>query len=220
MVRQDGSGRARRGAHRAEPESSGPLATVGRVLGSTVPKRVEPPRLLSVLLTSGVALGLLLFAYSTTQIYLRFSEPPAEQGSGPPGANDTPPPSDDASGPESDPDSGARSQAGGDGSQAGPGAVSYRTVETSETGFTGQVTITNTSQSPLDGWELSLAFDDARVTSAWEAEWESSGDGVTARQPRSAAPLAPGESTTVNFTVEGAAQTPTECSLNGYTCTL
>lgn len=219
MVRQDGAGRARRGAHRAEPERSGPLATVGQILGSTVPRRVEPPRLLSVLLTSGVALGLLLFAYSTTQIYLRFSEPPAEQGAGP-GASGTPRPSEGTSGTEAGPDRGARSQVGDEGSPVGPGAVSYRTVETSDTGFTGQVTITNTSQSPLDGWELSLGFDDARVTSAWEAEWETSDNGVTARQPQSAAPLAPGESTTVNFAAEGAAQIPTECSLNGYTCTL
>ncbi|RCV54039.1 cellulose binding domain-containing protein [Marinitenerispora sediminis] len=69
-----------RGAHRAEPADSGPLATVGHVLGSTVPRKVRPPRLLRVLVLSGITVGLVLFAYSTTQIYLRFSEPGTEQG--------------------------------------------------------------------------------------------------------------------------------------------
>ncbi|MBB4933575.1 hypothetical protein F4561_004395 [Lipingzhangella halophila] len=224
MGRDHESGSAHRGAHRAEPERSGPLATAGHVLGSTVPKRVEPPRLLSVLLISGVALGLLLFAYSTTQIYLRFGEPPANQGAQPqPGSSPDLQPSDDISDQETSPDDtggGATSQSGDEGSPAGPGTVAYQTVESSGTSFTGRVTITNTSESPLEDWELTLGFSDARVTSAWDVDWESTGDGLTARQPESAAPLAPGESTTVNFTAEGSAQVPADCALSGHTCTL
>ncbi len=221
MGRQEEPGRAHRGAHRAEPERSGPLATVGYVLGSTVPKRVEPPRLLSVLVVSGVALGLLLFAYSTTQIYLRFSEPPMDQESAPqPGSSGALRPSEAPSGQGTESDGGATSQSGDDGSPAGPGTVAYRTVETSDTGFTGQVTLTNTSENPMQGWELTLGFDDAEVTSAWDVEWDSTENGVTARQPESATALEPGESATVNFTAEGAAQTPAECALNGHTCSL
>lgn len=74
-MRRHGRGRGRRGAHRAEPTGSGPLATVGHVLGSTVPKRVSPPRPLRVAVVSGAIVGALLFSYSTTQIYLRFTEP-------------------------------------------------------------------------------------------------------------------------------------------------
>ena len=74
-MRRHGLGREQRGAHRAEPPGGGPLATVGHVLGSTVPKRVSPPRPLRVVVFSGVIVGALLFSYSTTQIYLRFAEP-------------------------------------------------------------------------------------------------------------------------------------------------
>ncbi|MFC7327839.1 cellulose binding domain-containing protein [Marinactinospora rubrisoli] len=79
MGRHGAAGGGQRGAHRAEPADSGPIATVGHVLGSTVPRKVRPPRLLRVLVISGITVGMVLFAYSTTQIYLRFSDPGTQQ---------------------------------------------------------------------------------------------------------------------------------------------
>ncbi|WP_067966959.1 cellulose binding domain-containing protein [Nocardiopsis trehalosi] len=200
----------RRGAHRAEPADSGPLATVGHVLESTVPKRVQPPRFLTVLLVSGTTLALTLFGYSTTQIYLRFSDP----GDGPSG-------SPGASGPL-DPGAGGASPSapaagGGDTSVS---AVSYRTVESSSGTFTGRVTVTNTGADVLEDWELDLGFADARVTSADSVEWEPTDSGVVARPPAGSGGLAPGASVTVDFTAEGPAQSPITCSLNGAPCDL
>ncbi|WP_338022654.1 cellulose-binding protein [Allosalinactinospora lopnorensis] len=161
MGRHDGPGGDRRGAHRAEPKNSGTLGNVGQVLGSTVPRRVEPPRLLSVLLVSGVALGLLLFAYSTTQIYLRFNEPPAEQqGAGAvpsPGEEESESPSPQET-PDQQTDPGNSSQPGGEGgSPAGLATVSYEVLDSTDSAFSGQITVTNTSRGALADWELVLA---------------------------------------------------------------
>lgn len=60
MGRHNGEGGDRRGAHRSEPVGDGTLAAVTHLLGTTVPKRVQPPRLLNVLLFSGVTLSLIL----------------------------------------------------------------------------------------------------------------------------------------------------------------
>ncbi|MDA2813495.1 cellulose binding domain-containing protein [Nocardiopsis sp. RSe5-2] len=210
MGRRSGSGGGRRGAHRSEPEDSGPLRTVGLMLGSTVPKRVRPPRLLSVLLISGVTVGLVLFGYSTTQIYLRFSEPPVEHGTTPAGPS---------AGPSTQDSEGGEARAEEDAAGA-PANLSYTTVESSATAFTGRVTLTNTGSTALEGWELVLGFDGATVTSAWDVDWEATGDGVVARAPASDGGLAPGESVDVTFTAEGTAQAPSSCTFNGNPCSL
>src|SRR5699024_4113397 len=111
MARRRGT---RRGVHRSEPEDAGTLRRLGGLLESTVPKRVEPPRLLNVLVISGVILGLLLFGYSTTQIYLQFGNTP--EGPQAPGAQEDMAPSHDATQePEHDAtgeDDGPQTQAG------------------------------------------------------------------------------------------------------------
>jgi len=244
MGRSEAAGRGRRGAHRSEPENSGALATVGHVLESTVPKRVRPPRLLSVLVISGVMIALVLFGYSTTQIYLRFSEPPVDNGAdtAPGGVLDSEPspeageepdagtsqtraeepgeePGDDEDGADgSDRPPDASPEQGGADAAGASGAVSYSTVESSDSNFTGQVTVTNTGDGSMDGWELVLGFSDATVTSAWDVDWEATSDGVIARQPSWSGGIAPGESVTVHFTAEGRAQEPASCTLNGAPC--
>ncbi|MFD6098334.1 cellulose binding domain-containing protein [Nocardiopsis flavescens] len=204
----------RRGAHRNEPEDTGALRRLGGLIGSTVPKRVEPPRLLNVLVVSGVILGLLLFGYSTTQIYLQFGGGPGG-GAQNPGTQDGAGPSGDIT-PE--PEAGSpepRTQAGTE-----PTTVSYRIVESVEAGFTGEVTVTNTSRARLDAWELALAFEDAEVTHVEDADWEAIDDGILARQPGGADGLAPGESASLTFQALGAPQSPVRCSLNGHICRL
>src|SRR5690625_1411951 len=212
--------RSRRGAHRSEPDDKGGLAAVGYFLGSTVPKRVQPPRLLNVLLISGVTLGLTLFGYSTTQIYLRFSEPPTAQDSGPasPGSSADPTPSGGSVAPP-------EASTGASGGPSGSGAdavsvVSYEAVESSGTQFTGEVTVTNTGSRVLDDWKLSLEFADAEVTSAWDVQWQATDNGIVAREPEWSGGLGPGESVTVSFIADGRAQNPVSCELNGRTCDL
>lgn len=209
----------RRGAHRSEPEGAGGLRRVSGFLGSTVPRRVEPPRLLNVLVISGVLLGLLLFGYSTTQIYLQFG--------GDSGASENPGAAEDLE-PESSPGSGSGSaeqdpgSADGPQTQAGtePTTVAYRVVDRSAAGFTGSVTLTNTSSSRLDAWELALAFDDAEVTEVHDADWEPLEDGILARQPGGGG-LDPEESVTISFDAMGDPEDPpARCSLNGHVCNL
>ncbi|GAA3745349.1 cellulose binding domain-containing protein [Salinactinospora qingdaonensis] len=262
-----------RGAHRAEPQGSGPLATVGHVLGSTVPKRVQPPRLLRVLLISGMTIGLCLFGYSTTQIYLRFTEPPASPGAnGEPDFNIQVEPTSGEMSPSATPEVDARATveaqsqspspeptsveesteqaddqrsqspqqtsqqqdqqqedadhddqatATAAGAQSGASAsVSYSTVTYSDSGFGGQVVITNNGESTIEDWRLRLSFSDVTVTAAWEADWQSTGKGIIARKPDWKSGIAPGESTTLSFTAEGEAQPPTDCSFNGASCGL
>lgn len=209
----------RRGAHRSEPEDVGALRRVSGFLGSTVPRRVEPPRLLNVLVISGVMLGLLLFGYSTTQIYLQFGgdsgapeNPGAMEGLGPE------PPQGSGSTEQQDPESadGPQTQAG-----AEPTTVVYRVVDRNASSFTGSVTLTNTSESHLDAWELALAFDDAEITEVHDADWEPLEDGILARQPGDDEGLDPGESVTVSFDVMGDPEDPpARCSLNGHVCDL
>ncbi|GAA1761688.1 MULTISPECIES: cellulose binding domain-containing protein [Streptomonospora] len=206
--------RPQRGAHRSEPAEKGRVAAVGYFLGSTVPRRVQPPRLLNVLLISGVTLALTLFGYSTTQIYLRFSEPPTAQESNPsaPGTSEplAPGGATAAPGPEATAGTGSRAEM--------VSVVSYEAVESSATGFTGEVTVTNTGSAVLDDWELALEFADAEVTSVSDAEWRSTENGIVASEPADAAGLRPGESVTVSFTAEGRAQNPVSCSINASPC--
>lgn len=209
----------RRGAHRSEPEDAGALRRFSGFLGSTVPRRVEPPRLLNVLVVSGVLLGLLLFGYSTTQIYLQFggdSGAPENPGATedldprpPPGGNPTE---------EQDPGSAEGSQTQGG---VEPTTVAYRVVDRSTSSFTGSVTLTNTSENHLDAWELALAFDDAEVTEVHDADWEPLEDGILARQPGDHDGLDPGESVTLSFEAMGDPEDPpARCSLNGHVCDL
>ena len=217
MARRHGP---RRGAHRSEPEDAGALRRIGGLIESTVPKRVEPPRLLNVLVISGVILGLLLFGYSTTQIYLQFG--------GTPGATEAPGPQDGAE-PTHDASPGTEREgaSSGDGTtgpqtQAGtePTTVSYQVLEATSVGFTGQVTVTNTSQTRLDAWELALAFETAEVTEVRDADWEPLEDGILARESGTEGHLEPGASVSLTFDAIGVAQSPVRCSLNGHVCDL
>lgn len=231
--------RTRRGAHRAEPSDSGALATVGQVLGSTVPKKVAPPRPLRVLVLSGVVVGLVLFSYSTTQIYLRFADPAPV----PPGAAEADLPAPAPTGTEAaatrQPVASGRTEITVEGLQeqveedddedavepepvadTGRPQVSYQMTPYGGGDFMGTVTITNTSDRPMDDWELRLGFADAKVVSAWEADWEETSDGLVARRPSWAGGIAPGQSVSVYFTARGGTPTPRDCSLNGNACGL
>ncbi|PDP84750.1 cellulose-binding protein [Glycomyces fuscus] len=211
----------RRGVHRSEQEDVGALRRLGGLIESTVPKRVEPPRLLNVLVVSGVILGLLLFGYSTTQIYLQFGGTPGATQD--PGTQDGAQPTHDAS-PGTDAEEPAAGGGGGRGpqTQAGsePTTVVYRVTESTSVGFSGHVTVTNTSRVGLDGWELALAFDSAEVTHVNGADWEEIEDGILARGPADQDILEPGDSVALTFEAVGVPQSPIRCSLNGHVCEL
>ncbi|GAA1453636.1 cellulose binding domain-containing protein [Nocardiopsis tropica] len=209
----------RRGAHRSEPTDVGVLRRLGGLIESTVPKRVEPPRLLNVLVVSGVILGLILFGYSTTQIYLQFGGAPGSSRT--PGTQDGAQPTHDAS-PGTEGDESAADRPRVPQNQAGtePTTVAYQVLGTTSVGFTGHVTVTNTSRTRLDAWELALAFDSAEITDVTDADWEPIDDGILARQPGNRDGLDPGASATLTFEALGVPQSPVRCSLNGHVCEL
>ncbi|MFV2195913.1 cellulose binding domain-containing protein [Nocardiopsis sp. LOL_012] len=207
---------SRRGMHRSVQPDAGVLRRIVGFMESTVPKRVEPPRITNVLVVSGVILGLLLFGYSTTQIYLQFgSDPDATEV---PGSLEGVRPTEGTA------DRGGAvspSEGGEDEVQAGiePIMVGYEITAADAEGFTARITVTNSSLVRLEGWELALAFESARVTEVRGAAWEHFEDGILARRPAGGTDLVSGASTTLEIDVRGTAQDPVRCSLNGHVCT-
>ncbi|GLW64097.1 beta-xylanase [Actinomadura rubrobrunea] len=100
--------------------------------------------------------------------------------------------------------------------------VAYSVGSRWDTGFTANVTITNTGDSAINGW--TLVFDlpaGQRVSQGWGAQWSQSGTTVTAENAPWNGTLAPGESTSIGFngTHTGEDGRPTAFTLNGTSCT-
>lgn len=89
-------------------------------------------------------------------------------------------------------------------------------------GFTANLTIANTSSTPVNGWTLAFTFPgDQRVTNAWNAAVTQTGEAVTATNLSYNATIAPGATTTLGF--QGTWTTndtsPGTFTLNGTACT-
>src|SRR5699024_406714 len=98
--------------------------------------------------------------------------------------------------------------------------VVHEIVETHESGFTGSITVTNTSQNPLEAWELVLAFDNAEIVEVEGADWEPIEDGVLVRRPDGRTGPAPGDSMSCTFHALGNPESPRRCLLTGQDCNL
>ncbi|HET9141527.1 cellulase family glycosylhydrolase [Actinophytocola sp.] len=90
-------------------------------------------------------------------------------------------------------------------------------------GFSGNVTITNTSSATVNGWTLAFTFPNGqRVTQGWNANWtQATGSAnVTATNLDWNRTLAPNASTGMGFngTFTGTNTAPTSFTLNGTTC--
>lgn len=215
----DGHGTPERGIplpparHRAPPQGDGPWAYVAHLLAKTVPRRVPPPRFYRVLFVSGVAVALALFGYSSTQVYLHFSDDTSDD----PGVEAVPPeavaPEPDTQDTEVSPDHAAS------GDSPMSAEVGYAVDEQSGTEFTGEVTIANVGQTPMDDWDLELTFEEAQVMVVWGAEWEPKEEGARISPGGANGSIAPGESTTIGFDAQGTAEVP-RCRLNGQSCGL
>ncbi|MFF5181899.1 cellulose binding domain-containing protein [Micromonospora sp. NPDC000316] len=100
----------------------------------------------------------------------------------------------------------------------GPGACSatYRTVNTWPGGFQAEVTVANTSTSPLNGWtaRLSLAGGQA-ISSLWNGVNTGTTGTVSVRNAPYNGSLGPNASTTFGFTATGDGTTPA----GNLTCT-
>lgn len=88
-------------------------------------------------------------------------------------------------------------------------------------GFTANVTVTNTSAAPVNGWTLAFSFPgDQRITGFWNATVTQNGPAVTAVNVAHNGAIAPGADTTFGFqgTYTGGNQSPTGFRLNGTAC--
>ncbi|GEC10408.1 sugar hydrolase [Streptomyces spinoverrucosus] len=101
---------------------------------------------------------------------------------------------------------------------AGIGAAYTRTSDWS-TGYTGQYVVTNNSGRAQADWTLEFDLPSgARLSSLWNGESSVSGQHVTVRPPSwDKDGLAPGESVTVGFVVNGSAD-PAGCLIDDAKC--
>jgi cellulase/cellobiase CelA1 len=97
------------------------------------------------------------------------------------------------------------------------------TANSTNASFTGAVTITNTGNTPVNGWALTFSFTDGqRVTTAWNATVTQTNNLVTARNASWNGTIAPGVSTSFGFQgTRGSSANPPPVgwSLNGTACT-
>jgi hypothetical protein len=108
----------------------------------------------------------------------------------------------------------------GGGGGSGSCRVAY-TPNTWSGGFTGNVTITNSGSSALNGWTLTWSYaGNQHITSAWNATVSQAGAAVTARNVSYNGSIAPGGTASFGFqgTYSGTNASPTSFQLNGVTC--
>ncbi|WP_029068569.1 cellulose binding domain-containing protein [Jonesia quinghaiensis] len=127
----------------------------------------------------------------------------------------------------SEPGTGSGSGTAPDVGNTSPGNTSSCMVRYSTTdwgsGFTGAVTITNTSPSPINGWTLAFTYPSGQtISSVWSATQTLSGSNVVLKNSGWNATIPAGGS--VEFGFNGAYTSkntpPTSFSLNGVTCAL
>jgi poly(hydroxyalkanoate) depolymerase family esterase len=106
-----------------------------------------------------------------------------------------------------------------------PGSGSCRVtdaVNAWNTGFTENITITNTGASAINGWSLVFTLPNGQtITSGWNATYAPSSGRVTARDATQNAVIAPNASITIGFqaTHTGDIGKPASFTLNGMSCT-
>jgi cellulase/cellobiase CelA1 len=91
------------------------------------------------------------------------------------------------------------------------------------TGFTSNLTITNTGTTPIDGWSLGFTLASGQaITSGWNATYSPTGGRVTATNLSYNGGIAPGASTNIGFQAAytATAAAPSAFTLNGSACTL
>ncbi|MFG3581401.1 glycoside hydrolase family 9 protein [Micromonospora chersina] len=107
---------------------------------------------------------------------------------------------------------------------AGGGCAVTWTTSSWDTGFTANITITNTGTSGINGWTLAFTFPSSgqKVGQGWSANLTQTGTAVTATNVSYNGTLAPGASTSFGFngTHTGTNPRPATFTLNGSPCTV
>nr|WP_202453481.1 cellulase family glycosylhydrolase [Streptomyces sp. SID4913] len=105
---------------------------------------------------------------------------------------------------------------------AGSCAVGYQVVGEWQGGFQGEITISNTGTTAIDGWTLGFAFADGQtVTNMWGGTSAQSGGSVTVVPASYTSAIAANGSVTVGFTgsQNGTNTAPAAFTLDGAACT-
>src|SRR5690606_22642679 len=101
-------------------------------------------------------------------------------------------------------------------------AVDLRVRDTWSSGYTADVTITNTGASQVSGWTLTWRFSDGEtIDGAWNMRWSQLGASVQAGDLGHNATIAPGGSVTIGFNARhdgSRVDPPTSFTLNGSAC--
>ncbi|MER5641155.1 glycoside hydrolase family 48 protein [Kitasatospora sp. NPDC002227] len=88
-------------------------------------------------------------------------------------------------------------------------------------GFTANVTITDTGTTPVNGWTLGYSYTgNQTLQNGWNGTWTQTGRAVTVTNPTWAATINPGASVSAgaNFSYSGTNTAPTTFTVNGTTC--
>jgi len=87
--------------------------------------------------------------------------------------------------------------------------AAYQTLNSWSGGFQGEVTITNTGTSALNGWTVRWTWSGGQtIGSLWNGQLSQSGNAVTVRNAPYNGNLAPGQRTSFGFVATGAATAP------------
>jgi cellulase/cellobiase CelA1 len=101
-------------------------------------------------------------------------------------------------------------------------AVRYAPTNPWNTGYTAEVTVTNTGATPVTGWTLAYPLPAGQqITGSWNATVTQNGSTVTARNLSYNATISPGASVTFGHQVSmsGSYAAPSGFTLNGTACT-
>jgi len=124
--------------------------------------------------------------------------------------------------PAKSPDPSAAPAPGGGGTVAAgpPPVMRYQTLRQWESGFFGQVTITDSGGSAQANWQLHLSYDSAHIIGVWGGKWTASGDHSVVVTPDSGDGTSHSGSSSVQvvLAVSGQAGPPSGCTFNGRTC--
>jgi endoglucanase len=105
---------------------------------------------------------------------------------------------------------------------AGSCSAAYTLENSWSGGFQGQVEVTDTGSTAIDGWTLTWTFPgDQKIGELWNATYTQTGEAVSATAESYNADISPGSSVTIGFTgtFTNSDTSPTSFQLNGATCT-
>lgn len=102
-------------------------------------------------------------------------------------------------------------------------SIAYSIQNQWNTGFTGSVTLNNTSSNTINGWTLTFTFTDGQqVTQGWDGTWTQQGSTVTVTNASYNGTINARGSINIGFNASynGANDTPTSFTLNNQACSV